>query len=229
MSTKPEKINTHAGYADDKSQKLVAASLLYFGYSVFKRASIVKHFDALASASGAGKDDMDLQAQFPDVFYDALIDSIRIGLCFENYFKAKLLLAGFLVHVVDKSQNETLFRAQKIRPVETAKAIPAGTASLGSSESSILKKNTLDYELLLESVEYRKYFNVDEQIISFLEDLHKKGNRLHVYNFDKGGFGKKTLANYAALIRFVETEYTSLHNSLLKVLDPESKKRLSFK
>jgi hypothetical protein len=70
---------------------------------------------------------------------------------------------------------------------------------------------------------------VDAQILSFLSDLEKKGNRLHLYNFEKGGIGKKTLANFAALIQFVDTQMASLHSSLLKSLDTENKKRLSFK
>ncbi len=229
MDKTSEKTNIYGCYVDEKEQMLVAASLLYFGYSVFKRASVIRQFAALTQYLDSQKDESDFSARFPDVFYDSFIDSVRIGLCFENYFKAKMLLNKFLVHVIDKTVNESLFKEQKLRPIEVLKIHPGKTPNGLPVLTALLKKQTISYDTLLENQEYTGHFNMDEQILGFLNDLNKKGNKLHVYNFDKTGMGKKSMGNYDALIRFVDNEMTSLQNTLLKNLDAENKKRLSFK
>jgi hypothetical protein len=157
------------------------------------------------------------------------MDNIRISICFENYFKAKLLLNGLVIHNIDKNGNQALCKKQVDTPVEVREIIP----SMSPKDLDILKKSlketSLNYNILLSKESYFKFFNVGNQNLDFLKILNRKRNRLHLFTSEHMSLSSKTLDKYHEINKLVDLDLALLQNTLLNELDPESKSKISLK
>jgi hypothetical protein len=108
-------IKVYETYIDEVRRKAFTASLLTFSYSMFQSALIIRRFDEINTYyNNVNHNKTDFPKIFPDVLVEALIDYIRISTSFENYFKAKLLLNGFIVNNI---KDKSLYKVQKDRPI----------------------------------------------------------------------------------------------------------------
>jgi hypothetical protein len=227
MKKRIGKIEIYEAYNDEVRRKAFTASVLTFSYSMFQSALIIKRLDEItAFYQDENHNKADFPKKFPEVLVESLIDYVRISISFENYFKAKLLLNGFIVNNI---KDKSLYKEQKDRPIKIDELIPNNSVN----ELSILKdktnEQTINYNILLRKDEYKKIFNMNKPIIHFLSIINKQRNRLHLYSSGKITLNKAYLNNYAELKKIVERDIALLQNTLLDETAPTSRSRLPIK
>src|SRR5262245_20573260 len=99
------RIEEGACYVTDTTNLYIAWSMLYSSSKLFWDCGIIKDLDRAKSLFDQGFGDK------PEAFSDfiellqnienPILDAIRIVVCFENYFKAEMLLKGYLIHQMD--------------------------------------------------------------------------------------------------------------------------------
>lgn len=228
--TKPSDFDIFECYIEDQRQKFIAASLITFGYQLFKTSTIIKRLDDVKEFySRPNKNVTEFPAKFSEVLFDSVLDDIRICICFENYFKAKILLNGFLIHNVDKNRDASLYKKQSNEPVEVSEVIENKTVN----ELRVLKKKTkettLNFNLLLTKKKYYKFFNVELEDIEFIKSLNSKRNRLHLLTSQRMSLSSRIVERYRSLNKLVDVDLVFLQNTLLDELDPKSKSKIPFR
>lgn len=145
-----------------------------------------------------------------DFALNSLLDYILIGITFENYFKAKLLLNGFVIHEIKKDKDPELFKEQKSSPIESNRLIFEN-----KNTCEKLKETTLGYNFLLKNKKYQKYYSVDKDTLNYLSVLNAKRNSLHLYLSEKFTLGKKEVSNLEKLKTIVTFDIALLNNTLV--------------
>ena len=110
-------------YLDDLNRDSITFALLASSARYLSKVYRIKKFASLSKkVSLLGRKSIPDFHRFTD---EALMDDIKIGISLENYMKATLLNAGYLIHVIDgdlaKNQGgqlKTLLNKQKRSPVK---------------------------------------------------------------------------------------------------------------
>jgi len=225
---KPSDFHPFEGYQSDFVRDFFSISLITFGFTNFFKVSRIKKFDILSDFIKSGEyTDPFKRNEFinknADIATNSLLDNILISISFENYFKAKLLQNGFLIHEIIKDKNPELFKIQKKRPIEFT-----CVNFKRKDECEILKENTLNYGLLLQNREYNRYYNIDTKTLNYLDKINIKRNSLHLYmseNFDLSNAEINNLENlkkiveidFAVLQVFLSDKMGGVNNSKLRI------------
>jgi hypothetical protein len=225
---KPSDFPAFEWYLEEGRRKIFASNLLTFGVSVFKRATVIKKLDLLTAMhqSGEAKDQKIFKAKLEDVLLDSLIDNIRITICFENYFKAKLLLNDILIHCIDNQKNRSLSAEQKKRPIEVKEIIAKRTVDEMSVLNDLLKNKTINYYTILKTPEYIRLLNVPPETIDFLREKNLQRNTLHLHFGEVFLIGDTIIQQYHELVTIVDRDISLLQNTLINELDPQSPSKL---
>jgi len=229
--TRPGDFHLFECYLDQTRKNFIAINLITFAYRYLKTSSIIQKIGEIdIYYNSEEKTQEGFAERFADILFDSSIDNIRISICFENYFKAKLLLNGFLIHKIDKSKHPKLYDLQKKKPIDEKEIIKDSKfpESFNKLKES-LKDNTIDYSTLLTNKDYYKYFNISENTIEFLNRIRLGRNELHLLISEKFSINKAYINSYKAIENIANTDITILQNTLLDGLDPESKSRILFK
>jgi hypothetical protein len=229
--TRPTDFDIFECYIEITRSKLIAANLLTFGARHFKTSSIISRLIEIENYyKSADKSISEFGQKFNDVLFNSSLDDIRIGICFENYFKAKLLLNGFIIHKINHNKNKILANQQKQRPIEVNEIVAKLTYPNNFDLlKQVLTESTLDFSILLSQQEYFKYFNIDDDIIKFLDKLRKKRNRLHLLISERFDISLNYIDNYKKLNNIVDADIAFLQNTIINELDPNSRSKLLFK
>ncbi|WP_299778708.1 hypothetical protein [uncultured Formosa sp.] len=226
---KPSDFHPFDAYKNKEIKNFFAVSLITFAYRNFFKAKQIEKLDLTRQFfNSKDYDDNEKKIAFikqnSDIAFNALLDYIIISLTFENYMKAKLLLNEFVIHEVNKTKNEQLFKAQKKRPIEIIE--------LNSNEEknfTELKETTLNYSTLLNNKNYIKYFNIDDNSIKYLQSLNRKRNELHLYMSEKIEFGNSIFDNLNRLKKIVEIDFAVLHNSIMDMSEFNNGNKIPIK
>lgn len=226
---KPSDFHTFEGYQNEFVKDFFSLSLVTFGYTNFYKVRRIKKIVQFSNFIKSGDYLNNSKRQnfikdHPDVAMNSLLDYIIIGISFENYFKAKLLQNGFLIHEIIKDKNKSLFEKQKKQPVNS---------NLVTFESknicSELKENTLKYGFLLENKEYAKYYNLDFNTLEFLREINRKRNSLHLYMSENFEFSNKEINNLENLKKIVDIDFAALNVFLSDKIGGINNSRLKIK
>ena len=104
------RIEGGACYVTDTTNLYVAWSMLCHSSKLFWGCGIIKDLDRVISLSDRMRSSQDLldKSEASWEFIELLqniespvLDSVRIIICFENYFKAVMLLEGYVIHQMD--------------------------------------------------------------------------------------------------------------------------------
>ncbi|MFN8306991.1 MAG: hypothetical protein U0T79_09470 [Ferruginibacter sp.] len=230
MGVKPSDFDILECYVEIGRRKFIAASLVTFGYRFFKAASIIQKLDDIIKFYDESNNHLnEFPKAFSNVLFDSLMDTIRISICFENYFKAKLLSNGFIIHNVDKNKNQILFKRQKNQPIDVKEITNDNSLNGVTILKNVLNETTLNYSVLLNEENYYKYFGIHKDLINFLSELNQKRNRLHLFTSEKTSLSRGILSNYKELTKIVDLDMAMLQSTLLNELDPESRSKLPIK
>jgi hypothetical protein len=229
MGITPSDFDIFESYVELGRRKFIAASLLTFGHRLLNTATIVKKLDEISTFYEESKNHLvEFPNKFPDVLFDSLIDTIRISICFENYFKAKLLLNEFVIHNIDKNKNAELFKKQKAEPIAVNEISVDKTLFGVSILKSVLNETTINYSIILDNPSYYRHLSVEPATLNLLTDLNKKRNRLHLLTSEKLSLSKNILSQYKELKRIADLDIAILQNTLLDELDPDSKSKIQL-
>jgi hypothetical protein len=225
---RPSEYHPFECYLEDGRRKLFACNLLTFGSSVFKRATVVKKLDLVIAMhqSGEAKNANAVKARLEDVLLDSLVDNIRISVCFENYFKAKLLLNDIVIHSIDHVKDKILAKGQRARPIEVKEIISKRTVAEVPILNNLLRDQTINYSTILDMPGYVKLLNMPPDTLEFLRQKNMQRNKLHLHISEVFMFGDKIIQQYQELITIVDRDIALLQNTLIDELDPGSPSRL---
>lgn len=158
---------------------------------------------------------------------DALLDSIRISLLFENFMKSLLLLNGYIIHKLDKNYFDTLSKQQYTRPIKFDEIRRLRNWEINSN---ILleeegKKNqirgilntTIGMKELL-SNEYIAVLNFNEIILKICKPFFIYRNNLHLYMGEQVTLSQNDYSDLIILAKFINNNIIRIHNQLVEEL-----------
>lgn len=228
---RPTDFDVFECYLEEGRRAVWACNLLTFAWQVFKRAEVIKKLDLIIAIqqSGEAKDQQKAMAKLSDVLLDSLMDNIRISVCFENYFKAKLLLSDLVIHSVSKDKNKVLAGEQFGRPIEVKEIISTRTAQDLLVLKDLLRVQTINYSTILDLRAYNKLLSIPDDILQFLQQKNVRRNELHLHINERFDISDHILKQYKELVSIVDVDLAMLQNTLLDKYDSGSPSRLPIK
>jgi hypothetical protein len=199
-----------ARYGNNQSREFTAFVTLSECCRIFSRTSIIQHLDRISFLHGKPLEGEGLKLanelhQILISLDSRTIDAVRISICFENFFKIKLLLGGYVIHNVNKNVNKNLADKQLKFPIEISE--------LGD-DPKILNTTTIGWKILVRN-EYKKKIGVPLELFESLEAFIERRNKLHYLVADNEWFSGTRL-DHLLYIRTCYQEYVvNLHNELL--------------
>lgn len=198
-------------YSDERDRKIIACKLLYSAYQMITKAYRIHHFEDIKQnideLDEKNHENMSMAWQFGE---EVLLDSIKISTCFENYIKAELLLARFVIHKIDRNvaQFSHLERTQKRRPIRIDEF--RGMQDFVYDETSHeyylpgLTTNTLDYSILLNKEAYIRVHRIPQAILQLLREYNTARNTLHFLRGSGDKYDRTLIHETEKLIAFAE-------------------------
>lgn len=168
-----------ASYSDDRMHTVW--SLLLTSIQYFKRALQISDFAALDATLKADlKEGFDARMRFAS---EALIDSVKFTICFENYFKAKTLEAGYLIHEINGGPDgrNRLKKRQQKNPILIDEYLQHDRIQLDKTrvhDLPGLSPFTLKFGIFLKD-SYKAIIQAPAEIVDLADRLAKYRNTLH--------------------------------------------------
>ena len=108
-------------YTGPVYRKKIALSMLAQAHRIFTPTSRIRHLARISGALNArtGRE-RSAAHRFFSTLDPAVVDAFRITSCFENLFKARLILRGYLIHQIDKGVQPGLWKQQRERPIRVS-------------------------------------------------------------------------------------------------------------
>lgn len=224
-------INYQAVYYCQHNSAVVALNIIAFGVKEFRRSYIFQNLNLLEIICSRINDksprvleNLELSKGF---VINNLIDCVRISLCFENFFKAFLLIRGFIIHKLDKNIFPDLYKEQFKRPIhlnEIKKLAdweinPKVQTDITGLKNQIkgITKNTLGISTLTNSG-YKKEYGITNDFITVCKPYFDYRNNLHYYIGDSISLSSSTKANFDRIVKFVRTNMITRHDDLIEAL-----------
>jgi hypothetical protein len=199
-----------AWYGNIQSREFTAEVTLSECCRIFSRTSIIQNLDRISFLHGKPLEGegLKLANELHEIIRSLdsrIIDAVRISICFENFFKMKLLLGGYVIHNVNKNVNKKLADKQLKIPIEISE--------LGD-DPKILNPTTIGWKILVRE-EYKKKICVPSELFDSLEAFVERRNKLH-YLMDDNEWFSGTRLDHLFCIRTCYRELVvKLHNELL--------------
>lgn len=241
------RIEEGACYVTDTTNLYVAWSMLCSSSKLFWGCEIIKNLDKLKSLSNRVKssqdilDKSDAWSELIGLLQDIespVLEAVRIVICFENYFKAKMLLEGYVIHQMHLAvckQNYTQFMKnekellQKTSPILVDDIKEAEKRDDWSTEPfQTLTKQTIGMSLLVGKPKYRAIYSSKEpdaqRLFSVLERLNETRNTLHFLSVE---YVPEEIDKFLFLREYVSTHIDALamkimHEEKWKIDDGKS-------
>lgn len=249
------KIEDGACYISEETKTYVAWSLLYYSSKMFWGCEMIKELDRAKSLSEKAFGNE--PSAFPELLdllqkiESPLLDAIRIVICFENYFKAMLLLENYVIHRMDLNVCREKFPQfvtgnrkqllQKSTPVLLQDIKQAENHNKVWSVEPIqsLTPQTIEISTLLGQPKYCAIYSkgkgTDDKLFPLLKALNGTRNSLHFLNVEYIASGGLGVDNFVFLRDYVlkhidafgEKFYKDNEGSiktgkmLIETLDPE--------
>src|SRR6266705_2238390 len=109
-------------YTSTLTRKWLALRMLANSYRVLSGTTLLERIDEIASTFGSTDKEQDRVLFIIWSLDSPTLDAARICICFENFFKAELLLKGYIIHRIDKAALTPTYRYlaadQKTRPIK---------------------------------------------------------------------------------------------------------------
>jgi len=231
------KIEEGACYVTDTTNLYVAWSMLCSSSKLFWGCEIIKNLDKVTSLldrTKSGQDILDKSDAWSELFVllqnieSPVLDSVRIIICFENYFKAKMLLNGYVIHKMDlavckqnyqqfmKNEKELLQRTTPILFDDVKQAEKQDDWSTEPLQT--LTKQTIEMSMLVGQPKYQAIYSQqttdDQRLFSMLQKLNETRNTLHFLNIEYIGGGITSIDDFVFLREYVSNYIDALGNKI---------------
>jgi hypothetical protein len=204
----------------------IVLGILHQRYTIFERTSIIQKLNELVALLSRPWQRDELSSVLWSLDHSVL-DSVRIAIFFENFFKAKLLLDRYTIHKIDRKIDNGKYKPLANRQFQD----PISILELGSDIFHILYEKTIEWETLMKP-EYKKILSLPPDLSKSLEAVVNMRNNLHYliasavqqYNIE-------TIENFMYIRKCFNMFIVKLYNELirdLKKLDNMLKRELGI-
>lgn len=228
------KIEDGACYISEETKVYVTWQLLWYSSKMFWGCEMIKQLDKAKVLSDRAFSNNNDPSAFPEFINllrnieSPLLDAIRIVICFENYFKAMLLLENYVIHRMDLNvcrQKFPQFVTAKQQLLQKSTPILLRDINQAENRHQIwsvkcfqsLTPQTIEISILLREPKYKAVYSkgkeIDTKLFPLLQGLSITRNSLHFLSIEylaSGGLG----VDYLVFLR----------NYVLKYIDEYSEK-----
>jgi hypothetical protein len=221
------KIEDGACYISEETKTYVAWSMLCFSSKMFWGCEMIRELDKAKSLSDKAfiGNESDAFSELLDLYQQIespLLDAIKIVICFENYFKAILLLENYAIHQMDLKicrEDFPQFVTKNTRKELLQKSTPILIQDIKQAEKhhivwstdpfQTLKNQTIQISTLLEKPKYQTVYSKgkesDDELFPLLRSLNRTRNSLHFLNIEYIGSGGLGVGSFLFLRDYVST------------------------
>jgi hypothetical protein len=152
------------------------------------------------------------------IAFDKIIDYTRIVLCFENYYKTMLLVDGYIVHVIKKTQSfKHLSEKQKNTPVTLQELKEIEQFSYDRQSDTFthpgISIRTLQISQLV-SKEYQQMIQTPSHILDSIKSVIRYRNNIHFLLNEEGKLDFAYFRTLANLTKYVDENMVINHNKM---------------
>jgi hypothetical protein len=214
-----------ACYTDLPTRKWVVMAILSSCYRICEGTSLLRRLDELAALdfshmNHSGRASALLWSLDPPV-----LDAVRIATCFENLFKARLLLRGYVIHRIDKQALSLpytyLAAEQRKRPIKILEIKRAEGLRWRRKPQYVFQSLsifTLSWNTIVTQAAYTTRLRLPSKLFTSLKDIVDKRNSLH-YLADSTAFYNRKFVEDLLFIRESFNRFiVKTHNDLVKEL-----------
>jgi hypothetical protein len=207
-------------YTDIKTRKLVALVMLHDCCNIFDQISALRTADRTHKSD---KTDNQLRRNpsEPALTSDSqdLADMMRIAICFEMFFKAKLLLYGFLIHHIDENTDQPLAVRQPQFPIKISE--------VNGEVFNTLSVKTIGWEIL-EAEAYRRQLDMPSRLLKSLESIVELRRNFQPFKSGQKAYNRVPLHDLLYIRMCYRELVVKLHNDLLAQLEESPAERISL-
>jgi hypothetical protein len=229
------RIEEGACYGTDTTNLYVAWSMLCSSSKLFWGCGIIKDLDRARSlydqAFGDKPEALPELIELLQNVESPVLDAVRILICFENYFKAKMLLAGYVIHQMDLAVCRQYFpqfvtgNAQKVLLQKTSPILIDDVKQAEKQDDAniiplrALIKHTIGISTLLGQPKYRAVYlrdqtPEDQKLLSLVQSLNYTRNTLHFLNIEYIASGMD-IGDFVFLRDYVTSHIDALANKII--------------
>ena len=150
-----------------------------------------------------------------------VVDAFRITTSFENLFKARLLLRGWVIHEIVRNVHPTLAKEQRQKPVKVSALKSAegvtGVRDIGY-EFKGLSPRTLGWSDLVNRPAYRAEIRLPDRLFEALRPFAGKRNTLHFLALDSVVYDTKVIEDLSVIRSCFNRFVVKHHNRLVAKL-----------
>lgn len=231
-------INIQLIYKNFLYSNHLALELLSFGHKHFREMERLKKISVLKELCYEFKNNPN---SIPDskksieIGFHSLIDSIRLTICFENYFKSYLLVRGYLVHRLNRDKHKQLRIKQEKEPIklsEHKEDLNWFYNEKLKTENDELKhqldgisKNTIGMKELLKP-KYLEALEMDLELLKLCKPFFSYRDNVHLHFKEVLEIGGEDFNDFVKIIKFVNKNVVGLQHNLIDGLKIKQSKKM---
>lgn len=210
-------------YKDDQNRKWFSAMLLASSARFFQKMYRVQNFEELDYAmSLAGTNHLVEMMDILNAFTkEALIDDVKLTICFENYMKATLLHAGYLIHIIRPAKThpqcvglQALAKRQKDEPILITDFLALDAIVYDSQKTMnilpALSDQTIGISKMLDETKYQTVVRLPINIAEVAKGAKNHRNNIHYLLGEAASYSSQQIDNMIECSDFIN----------LKIIDP---------
>ena len=147
-----------ACYTNLKTRKWVVLCILANCNRLFSEASNIVHLDSLSQINFRDQHSLQSFHSMVQAFDAPILDAFRISTCFENFFKAQLLLRGFVIHNIIKSSLPSTYR--DLAKDQTSRPIKINEIKIAECLKRKKGNNYVFQSLSTKTIEFSTFLNI---------------------------------------------------------------------
>lgn len=220
---KPSDFHPHDAYFIPDTRDLLCSNMLIWSYRIFSQAKCIKDIHkyeelviALEELQKKKEEPSQLLKEKIAAFaFESLLDSIKIAVCFENYFKVMLLANGYVIHKLKGNSIKHLNGKQKITPLHINEVFTNTKFIQINDVQERLTDNTIGLSTLLKPEYCKEYLNITPKLIKYLTGINNNRNNLHLYLSENFEIGREIYNCLLELNKIVQCDIAVKQNLLM--------------
>lgn len=155
---------------------------------------IFKHFEEYCKQLNSDRNEDKKEVYWNASYHEKLIDFIKIVVAFETFNKAKLIKNGVLIHKIDPKFHKGLAKRQSAGiPITLDEFYNESYTNLNWRNKEANLNGLVNYYPTINfshtlNKNYQEILKLDEILVSELDKINHKRNRLHFYSDFRGTF-----------------------------------------
>lgn len=220
MALESNHMSEGACYRHHSGRDMAAISILRVAHKLFSQATIIQHLNNVEDVVINRGFDIREFHNLVKTFDPPFLDAFRIATSFENFFKAELILFGYVIHKINRNSRYSSLRSQQqYRPIKVSeiRSLERGTwKRRGLFQINSLSKTTLTLaELISKTGRYKNSLRLSNFCIDTIDTIRKQRNTVHFLVNDIGHYNKKVVESYIYLRSFMNERLIPRYNSVI--------------